>query len=203
MNPTKLLNDWANATTFHTSEPQSCQHSNPLRAFTFYLIANMSNSQFTEAGRKKKATRVCNLQSKSTQQKDSSSEDGGIQSCFKRQERETHPALFILSSCVVCKPSESSLRPRLITLLQRAHFLGLVVLLSPRREHSRQGKRLWQKSFLGEGCVKTQPIPLGLLIRIPGAQGSVSLRNPWNNQMSRTISKRERARSHLNAIIFT
>lgn len=75
--------------------PQSCQNSNLSRALTFYLIANMSNSQFTEARKKKKeeeeSTQVCNLQSKSAQQKYSSSEDSGIQSLLKREKKETHP----------------------------------------------------------------------------------------------------------------
>lgn len=137
----------------------------------------MSNSQFTEAGRKKKkATLISNLQSKSAQQKCSPSEDSGIRSFLKWKERETHPAphtfqFLMLPSCIVCKPFESSLRPKLIMLFQRAHFLGLAVLLSLRKEHSRQENRLCQKVFLREGYMKTQSIPLGLLIRIPEVQG--------------------------------
>lgn len=50
----------------------------------------MSNSQFMEARRKKKATWVY-LQSKSAQLKYLSSEDSGIQSLLQREKRKTHP----------------------------------------------------------------------------------------------------------------
>lgn len=139
----------------YTSEPQRCQNYTPSRALTFYLIANMFNSWFTGAARRRKATWVCNLQSKSAQQKYSSSEDSGIQSFLKGKQ----PTLFfILRSCIVCKPSASTLRPRLIIFLQGAHFLELVVILSLRKEHSRQenwdcvtrspswGKDVWKSS---------------------------------------------------------
>lgn len=125
--------------------------------FAFYLIANMSNSQFMEARRKKKATWVY-LQSKSAQLKYLSSEDSGIH--FYKGKREKPTPFLILSSCIVCKPFKSSLRPRLIFLPQKAHFLVLVVLLSLRKEHSRQenwacpswGKDVWKSSQSHLAC---------------------------------------------------
>lgn len=81
----------------YTSEPRSCQNSNLSRALIFYLIANKFNSCFTEAaGRKKKATRVCNLQSKSAQQKYSSTADSGIQSFFKRERNPPRSSYFLV-----------------------------------------------------------------------------------------------------------
>lgn len=171
----------------------------------------MSNSQFTEARRKKKkkgGSRVCNLQSKSAQQKYSSSEDSGMQSFLKKgKKKETRPILRP-SSCIVCKPFESSLRPRLIILPQGAYFLRPVVLLSTfvtEEGTQRQENRFWPKSFCGKGSMRILSTAPGLLIRIPGVhRGRESLWSPQNSQMNRTtIPERECARTYFNYIIFT
>jgi hypothetical protein len=113
---------------FHTSNSQSYQNSNPSRVLILYLIANMSNSWFTEVAREKKPLK--SVIYKCTQNVPSRNIPLLKTVGFKHFEKgkETCP-VFTLSSPIVCKPFESCVRPRPIIFLQGAHFLGLVALL--------------------------------------------------------------------------
>ena len=138
----------------------------------------MSNSQFTEARRKKNDTRIRNLQSKSAQPKYSSSEDSGIQSFLKREKRETHPTprtfqLYCLQT--FWKQFEAKANH----FASKGLFPGAGGTFVTEEETQQAGKL--SLSFLGKGCMKIQSIPLGLLIRIPGVQEQGVPLNPWNN----------------------
>lgn len=120
---------------------------------------------------------------------------------FLREKRETHP--FPHTFQLYCLQTFGKrFEAKANHFASRGSFPGAGGTCVTEEGTQQSGKpRLWLKAFLGKGCTKTQSVPLGSLIRIPGVQGHVLLWNPWNEQMNRTIPKRACAKMYLNHMI--